>query len=187
MDDHQIQLTPRGWAYTSPSGLVVELSKPRRALHVTDDPREGLTVLWPIHGHKTLRLSVPVASYAAGALQVEMVFPDGTRITPPGPAKTGWTLRDAQAFVAGALWQPLYDAGWVPCLTGGVLRRGWSEGDLDIVLYARTPQSSVEAARAALARWEPTWGDWDYGHVGTFMAYGRQVEVVIPAGAGTRP
>lgn len=187
------------WCAVSTSGLLLPLDCPRSITLTRSNWHEGLLVApWPIKGKKGMVRAILTIEQA-----VRIAARLGTRLVLPGPEElvleassdgqedsAVWTILDAQRFIAARLWRPLYDAGWIPCVTGGVVHRGWSAVDLDIVFYPRTPMSSASDAKTALSKalpaipisWQTCITDaGPSGELGTCMVGRRKVEVVIPA------
>lgn len=60
-------------------------------------------------------------------------------------AKVVWKLEEALSFIRS--WQPIFmEAGFYLALAGGVLNKGFSTSDLDLVAMPRTIESKSEAA-----------------------------------------
>jgi len=165
-------------------GLQMPIGSPTR-LRVERGKDGQLYCSWPTTALGYLRMPFEAAVAISAETRTTLEMPDGQAlyVVPPGGSGSGsnrWTLASARAFVAERLWPVLYANGWVPCITGGVLHRGWSDNDLDIVLYPRTGTSTVAAAQDALASRNITWEPSEMGLFGTFSAGPRRVEVVIP-------
>lgn len=62
------------------------------------------------------------------------------------PRVSQWDLAEGVALLRH-LWEPLKAVGYLPALTGGVIVRGHSSHDVDLVIY---PWSSARQDRAAL-------------------------------------
>lgn len=109
-----------------------------------------------------------------------------------------WTLDDA-LDLARQLEDHVAPAGYHVALAGGVLLRGWSEHDLDLVFYPHhgkklAPLKLERALRAAglwrrltVGRVRAYWkrrGITDTKHVEIWLdSEGRRVDVIMPADA----
>ena len=172
------------------AGCRVQL---RDVAKVRTEREEGgsIAALWPMASVSPwvmYRLSLDTAAAICGVTGARLELPDGTVLTATAPEEAAtqppslWTMQSARAFVADKLWGLLYDAGWVPCITGGVLRDGKSTNDLDVILYPRFGESDVGEATRALATWIPpdSWAPMATGLFASFEVGARRVEVVIP-------
>jgi len=101
----------------------------------------------------------------------------------------GWTLETALVYIR-ELQPRAMAAGWCVLLGGGVLNRGVSANDLDILFYPRTQA----ACRADMLEILPR-GRWDHLPVGDVYSYtlptGQRVEGIfqthVPATTTTTP
>lgn len=87
-----------------------------------------------------------------------------------------WTLEDALRYIR-ALQPVAMEAGWCILLGGGVLNKGWSDSDLDLLAYPRVADSSVEDLLEVLPA-----GDWSLTPVSSVLSYrneGRLVELIF--------
>jgi hypothetical protein len=100
-----------------------------------------------------------------------------------------WTITEALAFIR-AIQVDANERGWYLALAGGVLNRGSSEHDLDIVAVPmNTATSSVEALRAVFQSHglvlvrsseevKAGWGTTDNKHVEEWAYSAKRVDLI---------
>lgn len=91
-----------------------------------------------------------------------------------------WTLDDAVTLIRSV--QPaVMQAGYYMALAGGVLNKGTSLTDLDLVIVPRTPQTTMADADVLNTLWGRHVQEWDLHNalVRQFVLGEHTVEVVI--------
>ncbi len=77
-----------------------------------------------------------------------------------------WDMDSALRYIRD-LQPHAMERGWCILLGGGVLNRGWSTHDLDLLLYPRTPESVVDAVMVLFPE-DGTWSSIGVANVYTF-------------------
>jgi len=90
--------------------------------------------------------------------------------------ETSWFLSDALPFI-GKLQPGAMESGWCLMLGGGVLNRGYSPNDLDLLAYPRTRESRVENLLPLLPEGE--WSETPVSRVYSFPWQGKKVELIF--------
>jgi len=98
-----------------------------------------------------------------------------------------WTINSALAFIR-ELQPRAMEAGWCILLGGGVLNRGESKNDLDLLAYPRTATSERAALIAVLPHTDDvTWSTCSVADIAHFNIEGRCVELIfqtfVPGGS----
>lgn len=88
----------------------------------------------------------------------------------------GLTLKTALAYIRD-LQPRVMDAGWCILLGGGVLNRGWSDHDVDLLAYPRTLLSSRETLLAILP--PGTWSRVEVADIYSYEVKGARVELIF--------
>lgn len=107
-----------------------------------------------------------------------------------------WRRCAAVIFLRDVVQPAIEVAGWHCALAGGVLFRGQSSHDLDVVVYPHNSESaSLDKLRGALEaaglrqshsvdRLHTIWrakGSTDHKHVEIWMWRGRRVDIIVPS------